>query len=75
MNRVICEARRDLDQCSATNLLGTPMCRDAMLGVAGRNFIKKYEHYSSLTQALDKLALCVYVDFCGIRIEVLTTTR
>jgi len=53
----------------------TPMCRDAMLGVAGRNFIKKYEHYSSLTQALDKLALCVYVDFCGIRIEVSATTR
>jgi len=51
------------------------MCRDAMLGVAGRNFIKKYEYYSSLTQALDKLALCVYVDFCGIRIEVSATTR
>jgi len=41
MNRVICEARRDLDQCSATNLLehtDVPRC-DAWCG--GEEFYQK----------------------------------
>jgi len=57
-------------QCSAADV------PRVMLGVPRKNFIRKYEDYSSLTRSLagwtSAMHLCCFYD---IRIKVFTTTR
>jgi len=40
-----------------------------MLAVPRNYFITKYEHYSSLTQALATLPLCIYADFVTLELK------
>ena len=45
-----------------------PACRETMLGVPQNNFVRKYEHYTLLTQTLARLPLRIYI-VIEVRIE------